>query len=159
MDSDEISSITSHTDGCDKIDELVRFEQQLKNRGTKVHIPESSSTEKQTIPTEARIAQDAPPDIGLEEYIPLSRIKERFIRWAKSMDTKNDVKSLMTSLTAILDTKSWSDNQNEVLYAALVEYETARQDCMPKEVINSNVIHGNTVNITDSNIDSIIDRQ
>lgn len=69
------------------------------------------------------------------ESIPLSRIKEGFIRWAKSMDTKNDIKSLMTSLTAILDTKSWSDNQNEVLYAALEEYETARQDCMPKEAV------------------------
>lgn len=149
MDSDEISSIGRGGGNHNRIDELVRFEQQLKNRGTKVHIPESSSTEKQSIPTEARIAQDAPPDIGLEEYIPLSRIKEGFIRWAKSMDTKNDIKNLMTSLTAILDTKSWSDNQNRVLFAALDEYDTAKRS-------------GTTVNnvtINDSNINNVIERE
>lgn len=44
--------------------------------------------------------------------------------------------TLMTSLSAILDTKSWSDNQNQVLYAALEEYDTARrQDSMPKEFV------------------------
>lgn len=76
------------------------------------------------------------PESEQPECIPLSKIKEGFIRWAKSMDTKNDIKSLMMSLTAILDTKSWTDNQNKVLYAALDEFETSRHDCVPKEAIH-----------------------
>lgn len=86
----------------------------------------------------------------LKESIPLTKLKEGFINFAKS-SSKSDLWSIMSKISMIIDHPSWNVSHNDIMSAALA--------AVP-EVPNVKVFRDNSKNIDYSKILNVgIDRE